>query len=292
MMSRHRLIVDTDAKNEADDQYAIVHAMLTPTFEIHGLVAAHFGAHRSTTSMQDSRDEIDLLLRMLGMTGSVRVENGAPLALPDERTPVDSPGARLIVEEAMRDDSRPLHVAFLGPLTDMASALLLEPRIAERDVRVVWIGGGGYPSGGREFNLSNDIAAARVVFESRLEVWQIPKSAYELMAVSYAELDRKVAPLGELGDYLVRQLKQWNATYVDRPIEHRSLGDSPAVGVVMYPNCGRWQLRPAPRIADDMSYVHSESGREIRVYDWVDARFVLEDMFAKLERFAAERERQ
>lgn len=289
MMSRHRLIVDTDAKNEADDQYAIVHALLTPTFEIHGLVAAHFGDRRSRTSMQDSRAEIDLLLRMLGMTGTVRVGDGAAHALPDERTPVDSPGARLIIEEAMRDDPRPLHVAFLGPLTDMASALLLAPHIADRDVRVIWIGGGAYPSGGREFNLSNDIAAARVVFESRVEVWQIPQPVYQLMAVSYAELDKKVAPLGELGDYLVRQLKQWNATYVDQPIEHRSLGDSPAVGVVMYPNCGRWQLRRAPRIADDMSYAYSESAREIRVYDSVDARFVLEDMFAKLERFAAER---
>ncbi|WP_205672087.1 hypothetical protein [Ammoniphilus sp. YIM 78166] len=37
-----RLIVNTDAKNEADDQFAIVHALLTPQFLIKGLVAAHF----------------------------------------------------------------------------------------------------------------------------------------------------------------------------------------------------------------------------------------------------------
>ena len=54
---------------------------------------------------------------------------------------------RFIIEEALKDDPRPLHVAFLGPLTDMASALLLEPSIAERSVRVVWIGGGDWPVG-------------------------------------------------------------------------------------------------------------------------------------------------
>jgi hypothetical protein len=54
-------------------------------------------------------------------------------------TAAPSPGAELI-EEAMRDGAGPIYVAFLGPLTDMASALLLEPRIADRDVTVLWIG--------------------------------------------------------------------------------------------------------------------------------------------------------
>jgi inosine-uridine nucleoside N-ribohydrolase len=36
-----RVIINTDAKNEADDQYAIVHALLTPSFELHGIIAAN-----------------------------------------------------------------------------------------------------------------------------------------------------------------------------------------------------------------------------------------------------------
>lgn len=35
---RALVIVNTDAKNEADDQYAIVHVLLTPSFEIHGVI--------------------------------------------------------------------------------------------------------------------------------------------------------------------------------------------------------------------------------------------------------------
>jgi len=282
---RIRVIVNTDAKNEADDQYAIVHALLTPSFELHGLIPAHFGALKSATSLKDSHDEVMLLLDLMDLTGRVRVADGAAGAMPDETTPLPSPGAELIVAEAMRDDPRPLHVAFLGPLTDMAAALLMEPRIAERGVRVVWIGGGHWPVGGREYNLSNDIAAANVVMRSGVEVWQVPMTVYRLFAVSYAELAERVSDKGPLGRYLVEQLIDWNARMVPGPIEHRSLGDSPAIGVMMYPECGRSEWRPAPEFNAAMNYVHTGRNRPIRVYDTVDARFVLEDFFAKLARF-------
>ena len=77
-IQRRRAIINTDAKNEADDQYAIVHALLSPTIDVRGLIAAHFGRERSQRSMEDSREEIDLLLGLLGREGDVRVANGAP----------------------------------------------------------------------------------------------------------------------------------------------------------------------------------------------------------------------
>ena len=283
---RLRVIVNTDARNEADDQFAIVHALLTPSFEIRGIIPAHFGTRRTDRSLQESREEVDRLLQLMNWEGKVRIADGALHAMPDDATPVPSPGASLIIEEALRDDPRPLHVAFYGPLTDMASALLLEPAIQERDVKVIWIGGGPWPDGGPEFNLSNDIHSANVVMRSNLEVWQIPSTVYRLMAVSYAELLERVYPAGALGRYLVEQVVDFNARQVSGPIEHRSLGDSPAVGVMMYPGCGQYTSRPAPEFDGGMGYVHTGNHRAIRVYDTVDARFVLEDFYAKLNRFS------
>src|SRR5918998_2844727 len=112
---RSRVIINTDAKNEADDQFAIVHALLTPSFEVHGVIPAHFGTRRTTESLRQSHDEVMLLLdlmRQMGWTGQVDVADGAPHAMPDERTPVPSPGADLIVREAMREDARLLYVLF------------------------------------------------------------------------------------------------------------------------------------------------------------------------------------
>ena len=284
---RPRVIVNSDAKNEADDQYALVHALLSPSLDIRGLIAAHFGNRpgRSDRSMLDSRAEIDLLIDMLDQ--KVQVENGAPAAIPDVRTPAPSPGAELIIEEALREDAEPLYIAFLGPLTDMASALLLEPRIAQRDVTVIWIGGAGYDEPAEmeakpEFNLSNDIAAAGLVFASGVKLWQVPRSTYRLMSVSYAELDLRVGSCGRLGAYLVEQLVEWNAHNVPTAVEYRSLGDSPAIGLMLNPMCGQFSLRPAPGFRYDGSYDFGVEGPPIRVYEQIDSRFVLEDCFAKI----------
>ena len=288
---RLRVIVDSDAKNEADDQYAIVHAILTPSFELHGIIPAHFGEAKSPTSLKDSHDEVMLLLDLMGMRGEIRVEDGAAHAIPDERTPVESAGAKLIIDEALKDDPRPLHMAFYGPLTDMASALLLEPEVERRNVRVVWIGGGVWPAGGQEYNLSNDIAAANVVMRSRVEVWQIPRPVYRRMPVSYAELAEKVFPCGKIGRYLAEQLVEHNLRTSPTAMEYRSLGDSPAVGVIIYPDCGGWDWRPAPEFEPTMHYRHTGRNRPIRVYQDIDARFILEDFFAKLRRFASPTQR-
>lgn len=43
-----------------------------------------------------------------------------------------------------------------------------------------------------------------------------------------------------------------------------------------------YDMVPAPRIAEDMTYIHGQDNREIRVYKYLDARLTLEDFFAKL----------
>ncbi|WP_147915604.1 nucleoside hydrolase [Ruania zhangjianzhongii] len=290
---RRRVIVNTDAKNEADDQFAIVHALLSPTLDIRGLVAAHFGRHRSAHSMADSRTEIDLLLDLLQLEHEVPVADGAEHQLPDERTPVDSQGARLIISEAHEDGEGPLYLAFLGPLTDMASALLLDPSIAERELVLIWIGGHHYydPTAPIEpkveFNLGNDIAAANVVMASSLTVWQVPSSTYRLVGVGYAELDARVAPHGRIGRYLVDQLHDWNAAHHNGPIEHRSLGDSPAIGLMLNPHSARFSVRTAPVFAADGTTTGvADAERTIRVVENYDTRWLLEDMFHKIAQHA------
>ena len=90
--AQRRVIINTDAKNEADDQFAIVHALLSPTLDVRGLIAAHFGTERSDHSMEESRDEIDLLLRLMDLDGKVTVANGAPTDPGREHTRRTRPG--------------------------------------------------------------------------------------------------------------------------------------------------------------------------------------------------------
>lgn len=288
-----RVITDTDAKNEADDQFAIVQTLLSPKMETVGMIAAHFGTRRTEQSMEESYAELQTVFDRMGFPAEGLILRGAPHAMPDPATPVDSEGARRIIREAMKDDARPLFVTFLGPLTDLASAYLLEPRIAGR-LTAIWIGGGAYPEGGAEFNLSNDIHAANAVFASDLAVWQVPKNVYEMMGVSLAELEVRVRPCGAIGEYLTLQLYEHAQTEQPRKSAFRSgetwvLGDNPAVGLILYEHRFCFDWRCAPQIGPDMAYQHTGRNRPIRVYRSIDSRLVLEDLYAKLRLFADSR---
>lgn len=285
-----RLIINTDAKNEADDQFAIVQAMLSPKFEHVGMIAAHYGT-RHEDSMERSYQELEVIFDKMGFPKEEMIFHGAPHAIPDKSTPVVSEGAELIVREAMKDDDRPLYAIFLGPLTDMACALLMEPKIASR-MTAIWIGGGRYPSGGIEFNLGNDINAVNVVFQSKLEVWQVPKNVYEMMPLSLAELEYKVAPCGAIGEYLLQQLDEHAHEEIPRTSPFRTgetwvVGDSPAVGLLLYEHRFEFDWTEAPLVTDDMAYIHTKLNRPIRVYKHIDSRLILDDFFAKLALFHA-----
>ncbi|MCI1017159.1 nucleoside hydrolase [Microbacterium sp. C5A9] len=286
-----RVIINSDVKNEADDQFAIVHALLSHTLDVRGVIPAHFGTHRTTESLAESRAELDLVLGLLDLDHEVPTADGAPGALPDEQTAIDSPGARLIIDEARRTDAGPLFIAFLGPLTDMASALLLAPDIADTDTTVIWIGGppygdlvsvGSWP----EFNLRNDIASANVVFDSGIRLWQVPSNVYRQVNVGYAELEARVEPHGELGRYLAQQVVDFNSRFHRVAVESRSLGDSPAIALMIDPFCAAMRRQAGVRFTADGHYEPADPEREILVVESVDVRFLLEDMFAKIARHA------
>ncbi len=284
-----RVITNTDAKNEADDQFAIVQTLLSPKFDNVGFIAAHFGTTKCTDSMEQSYQELETIFDIMHFSKDV-LYKGAPTALPNAHTPVDSAGAQLIIKEAMAHDDRPLFVTFMGPLTDLASAYLLEPRIAGK-LRAIWIGGGAYPTGSAEFNLSNDIHAANVVFGSDIELWQVPKNVYEMMPVSLAELEYRVRPHGAIGEYLCKQLEEHSMTDGPRKSNFRTgetwvLGDNPSVGLILYEHRYDFTYTPAPYITQEMAYVHTGRNRPIRVYNSIDSRLILEDMYCKIALFA------
>lgn len=284
---RIRLIINTDAKNEADDQYAIVHALLTPRFDISSITAAHFGTKRTETSMQESYDEIIKVLDLMGLsTEDVNVTKGATHAIPSEDVSVPSEGADIIIEEALKDDPRPLYVAFLGPITDLASAYLKNPEI-EGKLTALWIGGGQWPDGEEEFNLGNDINAANTVLKSNIPLWIIPKDVYRSIRVSLAELAVNVKPNGKVGEYLYQQLIDlnmelgWNDEWPFGEVWH--LGDSPIVTLLLDDHEYNYDWVPAPKITKEMNYIHYQKERYIRWYNYVDSQHTLQDMYAKLK---------
>ena len=294
---KKRVLILSDIKTEADDPYAIVQHLLSPTEEVRGIIACHFEskfskserlAHLKGTSAQASYEEGRLLLELMEIE-DVPLKKGAQYPLPRDGTLPESEGADLIIAEAMKEEDSPLYIACLGALTDLAVAIRKQPLIAQR-MTAILIAGAPYPNGGAEPNIEQDITAARIVFDSSMPLWQIPSNVYGQTEISLAEVVDKVKPCGKLGEYLCKEMLALNSFYGQVPFrmpwphgESWSLGDNPSAFVLLQSeNRVCWHMEHAPIINDDMSYTLHPEGKELRVYDSVDNRLGLNDLFAKL----------
>ena len=162
-----RVIIDTDAACEIDDLYAIALAVLCrDRFEIEGFVATHFGDAGGPEGIDKSFRAIETVLEMAGLTGEFPVKRGsAPFQY--SAVPVESEGVDFIIQRAMATDKDdPLWVISLGACTNIASAYLKEPKIADRVV-VFWHGRTRWPDKAWNFNVYNDLKAARILFRSQ-----------------------------------------------------------------------------------------------------------------------------
>ena len=135
-----RILLDSDAKNEIDDQHAILRAFIAPELTIEGLTAAGYAGQAE--SAQRSYDEEVKLLDLMGLTGKVPVAMGSSLGLKDKKTPDETDAAKLIIQRALAEFEGLLYVIAIGQATNLASALLMEPRIKDRVIFVVL--GGSY----------------------------------------------------------------------------------------------------------------------------------------------------
>lgn len=284
---RIRVIIDTDAGCEADDPFAIAQALLTPKFIVKAICAEHFA---ESGSMERSMDVATRVRNLVGSDVPVLRGCDGPIDGPDETHPPLSEAAAFITDEALREDDHPLFVLCLGAITNVAEALRARPDIVRR-MTVVWIGTQNADPNRepiREFNAGNDITAGNEVLASGVKMWLIPLSVYSTMNVSIPELDMQVRPCGELGRWLFQQLVNYNNSDAAAWTcgDGWSLGDCPAVAVAIKPDCGRFRTVSAPIIGADTVSRFGASRPTVRLYDTVDSRFTLGDLFAKLALFA------
>ena len=277
-----RVIIDTDAACEADDPFAIAHALMCQKFIVKGILAEHFDCEGST---RRSYDEICTILDAMNL--SVPVFMGAETKLADNTMAELSPASDFLVKEALREEDKPLYVLCIGAITNVAAAIQACPDVTSR-MTVVWIGGQSYNgpvAGDREYNAGNDVDAINLVLDSGVDFWQIPRDVYSSMRISLAEIQTRIAPHGRIGRHLFENMVAYNQS------EHAgwtageswTLGDSPAVGVVLDPDCGKYRIAEAPIVNPDTTYRFEKGRHRIRVYTSIDSRFILEDLIARLE---------
>lgn len=280
-----RLVIDTDTYNEVDDQFAVVYALLSPErLAVEAIYAAPFHNKRSSgpaDGMERSYDEILRLLEKLGVPAEGLVYKGATAYLGKELQPKPTDATRDLIERALaspKDD--PLYVVAIGAITNVATAILLEPRIIEHIV-VVWLGGHAlnWPHT-VEFNLKQDVPAAQVVFNSGVPLVQIPcMGVTSHLHTTVAELDAYVAGRGAIGDYLVEIVKGYHD---DHTGWSKPIWDVSTIAYLINPEWVPTQLVHSPILTDQVTW-SVDHGRHFMRYAYhIHRDPIFRDLFAKL----------
>ena len=207
------MLFDTDAGNYFDDQFALAYAALSKaSIRIHAAYAAPFAnriVRDPEEGMERSYEEIGHVLAALGLEKDVPVLKGSRTPLRSPEKAVMSPAAEDIVERVMNRQPAIHFIVAVGPATNVASALLLEPRLCDRTT-IVWLGGTPYhfPSAS-EFNLRQDASAVRVLLNSGARLMHAPAPGLaENLRTTRQDIRERLQGRSAIGDYLLRRVDE------------------------------------------------------------------------------------
>ena len=227
------VVIDTDAYNEIDDQFAISYLLKSKdklnTVAIYAAPFLNTKSESPEDGMEKSYDEIFRLLNL--MDESVPVFKGSRNYLENESTPVLSDAARDLAKRCENySPENPLYIVAIGAITNVASALLLNPKLKENTV-LVWLGGHGiHFHDTKEFNMRQDFAAARVVMNGAMPFVQLPcMGVVSSFAISKPELEFWLKGKNPLADYLAQNTIDTAESYAGATAWTRVIWDVTAV---------------------------------------------------------------
>ena len=261
-----RMVLDTDTYNEIDDQYAVVQALLSPEkLEVEALYAAPFHNNRSSgpgDGMEKSYEEILRLLERLDRAPDGFAFRGSTGYLADPNTPQQSEAAAHLVARAKADVDTPLYVVAIGAITNVASAILIEPEII-RNIVLVWLGGHATTwRSAKEFNLRQDLHASRLVFDCGVPLVHIPCAPVTThLRTTVPEIEHYVRGRGAIGDYLADIFAAYGK---DKHAWSKVLWDMATIAWLLDPTWVSTHLTHSPILNDNFTWSHDPTRHLIR----------------------------
>ena len=235
------IILDCDPGH--DDAMAILLALGNPNIDLIGVTTV--GGNQSLEKVTyNARATLEMahatnipvhagcdrpMIRPLEVAAAVHGETGLDgVTLPEPTRPLDEGHAvNWIVDTIMNHEPGTITLVPTGPLTNIAMAVRMEPRIVSRVKEVVLMGGGyhvGNWSAVAEFNIKTDPEAAHVVFN---EAWPITMVGLDLThqalctPEAQAKIDAVGTPLAAFASGLMdffRKAYQNNQDFIDPPV--------------------------------------------------------------------------
>ena len=225
-----KIIIDTDPGQ--DDAAAIMLALGSPELEILGLTIVAGNVPLDLTTRNA------LMICELSGRLDVEVFAGAkgPLIGPQVtaehahgKSGLDGPdifkpsitlqpryAPDFLVETILKEDEKTVTLCPIGPLTNIALALKLEPKIAPRIKQIVLMGGGYFAQGNitpsAEFNIFADPEAAKIVFNCGAPIIMMPLDVTHQILTTKARVE-KIQAVGNTASLALAKMLSFYSRY-------------------------------------------------------------------------------
>lgn len=255
-MDRRKVMIDTDCGS--DDAMAIAMALRDPAIEVLFLTtcAGNVGMEQATRNTLLTLEQAGSyappvykgcdrpLLQPLSYAYETHGQDGmGDLGLAPQRlTPTPGHGVYQLLSALRSHAPGTLEVVALGPLTNLALAIRLEPETMARVKVIAIMGSAGLGAGNvtplAEFNIWQDAEAAKVVLESGLPLLLVGWDACLGDAMLSPQDIQRLRDSGPLGRFVIdtnRVLMEMNEERFGQPC--LDMADPAAMAAALYPDC-------------------------------------------------------
>jgi hypothetical protein len=301
-----RVLLDSDANNELDDQHAIAYLLFNGDyFDIEGITV---NRTRNGGPVAEHLAEAERVTALCHMSGKFPVLAGADASFEEILPQIAEPdfdgheAVDFIIARAKASEDRPLVLLPIGKLTNIALAIAKAPEIIPH-IRIVWLGS-NYPEPG-EYNQENDTSALTYLLQTELA------TPFEMVTVRYgkpsgtdavratpAEIRANMPGKGpriepavpgrhgklhhSFGDYAVSLFEKIDL-HGDPP--SRALFDMVAVAILKDPSWGEANSVPAPRLINNQWIEQPENSIQMIVWENFEPTPVMADFYESMTNY-------
>ena len=262
---KKKVILDTDAYNEIDDQFAIAYFYYSQKVDLLCVCAEHYMHDRCNSmevGMNRSYDEIVKVLSLCDPHYTVKARRGSVNTVTATGCAVESDAADEIIRIA-RESDEIVYVVAIGALTNVTSAIMKAPDIKDR-ICVLFVGCRplfiGCPV---EYNVEQDYKAAQNLFESGVPLIIVPDVNVTQKLRSPIDCVSELKGANPVCDYLYDI--SYNAYRAVGCPETwaRTIWDLGAPAIFETPECATYEIIPKPILTDDETYAYDDSRDEM-----------------------------
>ena len=230
------VILDADTGNEVDDIYALSRALIEPSWDILALNAVQWQASHwtETRSMENSHRLNQVLLAEMGLDTKTRRGGVARMYDWGDMAQHSAAAYEIIRQAKAMPEGEKLTVIALGALTNVASAIYIDPSIEAR-IRLYWIGSTYDFEAGimkkQDFNAVMDVQALEIVLMSEVELHVLPINVASKMEFDYEVTKATLVPEHSLSRLL---LDRWYE-HLDGGRKNRVIWDLALIQAILHP---------------------------------------------------------